>query len=151
MRASTTVLGVLLFAVGAAALADDLGRLFFTPEERAGLDAARNAPPTDVAQPADDAPTAQAPAVEVTGLPAPPVTVNGLVLRAEGPSTAWVNGAPSTRQELGADPARDLRIARDAVEVDAAEIRARVKPGQTFDPAAGRVIEGFERAAPARP
>ncbi|HMM74291.1 MAG TPA: hypothetical protein PJ986_01195 [Gammaproteobacteria bacterium] len=139
---------LLVLALGAgAAPARDLGRLFFTPEERAQLDAARRAPPvaaadeaTEPAAPPELAPDAPRAAAS------PPLTVNGLVRRAHGPSTAWINGAPGTPGELVQDDGRRLRIGQDAVELGAAAGRARVKPGQTYDPAAGRVVESFERA-----
>ncbi len=142
---------LLAFCSGSAS-ALDLGRLFFTPAERARLDAERSAPPAA----AVDAPTGQAILPIETGPHEPPpaaepLTVNGLVLRAHGPSTAWVNGTPGTRGELAHDDGRRLRIARDAVELSEQQTRARVKPGQTYDPLAGRVVEGFERAPSAAP
>ncbi|MGE3771375.1 MAG: hypothetical protein AB7I32_00495 [Gammaproteobacteria bacterium] len=140
---------VLALCVNAAA-ARDLGRLFFTPAERAALDAARSAPPLAAADEAPE-PAAAPPEPAPDAAPASaaaPLTVEGLVLRAHGPSTAWVNGTPGTRSELAHADGGKLRIARDAVELDAAAARARVKPGQIYDPRAGRVVESFERAPP---
>jgi len=69
--------------VGAAAATgasgQELGRLFFTPEQRAALDARRKARVPDK--------PAATPQVEL------PVTrVNGVVQRGGGKSTVWVNG-----------------------------------------------------------
>lgn len=142
------VLLLLMLATGSAS-AVELGRLFFTPEERARLDAERSAEPAAAVEPRPAPPVPPSDATPDEALPPQaPLTVNGLVLRAHGPSTAWVNGAPGTRGELVDDAGRRLRIARDAVEVQAPETRARIKPGQTYDPGAGRVVESFERAPP---
>lgn len=141
---------VMLACLGSGpVVALDLGRLFFTPAERARLDAERNAAPDLAAAAALTPPSVVEPAATP---PAPPasVTVNGFVRRAHGPSTAWINGTPGTRAEWTMHTEPALRLAHDAVEIDEARTRARVKPGQTFDPQAGRVVEGFERSpAPA--
>lgn len=151
-----------VLAPGVATADEDLGRLFHTPAERALLDAAREAValpldvpveapgPTVPSAPGDDAPAAAA-----------PVTVNGVVQRERGPSTAWINGAAGTRVELEARDGGQVRIGRGVVEIggerhgaarDVPATRARVKPGQVFDPAQGRVVESFEQSvAPPRP
>lgn len=141
---------VLLGLLAGPAPADELGRLFFTQAERARLDAERSAPsPADVdakGEPPPSVATPREPALAAL----PSLTVNGLVLRAHGPSTAWINGTPGTRRELatarGLEAGRELRIGRDAVEIEESHARARVKPGQTFEPLAGRVVESFESA-----
>ncbi len=152
---STARLLLLLLLPLAAAAEDGLGRLFHTPSERALLDASRErgAPGAvpDTA-PATAPPAPPADAGEATSAPAPaPLSVDGLVLRRRGPSTAWLDGRPGTRAELAAGTSREIRIRRGEVEVGGAgEARARIKPGQVFDPALGRVVESFERpAAPA--
>ena len=140
-----------VLALGVATADDDLGRLFHTPAERALLDAAREAvaPPVDLPGPAvapapGDSPPAPAPT-------AAPVTVNGIVQRERGPSTAWINGAAGTRVELEARDGGEVRIGRGVLELGGAQrdtpsTRARVKPGQVFDPAQGRVVESFEQS-----
>lgn len=149
-RGRLFMLALALCAGSVSAL--DLGRLFFTPEERARLDAERSAPPAvAVDAPAELPPSPSEPAADEPPAAAEPLTVNGLVLRAHGPSTAWVNGTPGTRSDLAHDEIRRLRIARDAVELSEPQARARVKPGQTYDPLAGRVVEGFERAPAGEP
>ena len=72
------LLGVAL-CVSAGAQAQELGRLFFTPEQRAALDARRKARVPDK--------PAATPQVE-----SPVTRVNGAVQRAGGKSTVWVNG-----------------------------------------------------------
>jgi len=71
--------GLLGAATATGAAAQELGRLFFTPEQRAALDARRKARVPDK--------PAATPQVEL------PVTrVNGIVQRSGGKSTVWVNG-----------------------------------------------------------
>ena len=73
------VMGGALLLGTAGAQAQELGRLFFTPEQRAALDARRKARVPDK--------PAAASAVEQ------PVTrVDGAVRRSGGRSTVWVNG-----------------------------------------------------------
>jgi len=69
-----TCLAALLFATIPAANADNLGRLFFTPAQRAQLDYnyARNAP--------------------AEGNSSSVLTVNGIVQKNGGARTVWVNG-----------------------------------------------------------
>lgn len=76
------------WALGPGARADDrLGRLFFTPEQRAAL-----------ARPSPQAP----------GGPATAVHINGVVRPRAGPGTVWINGvaqrpapAPSPERNRG--------------------------------------------------
>jgi len=92
-----TLSPIALVAVGIAmagagsAQAQELGRLFFTPEQRAALDARRKARVPD--KPA---------AVAVTESPV--TRVNGAVQRGSGKSTVWVNGEmiPENAQADGA-------------------------------------------------
>lgn len=71
--------GVLGAAAAADAAAQELGRLFFTPEQRAALDARRKARVPD-----KPAATQQA--------ESPVSRVDGIVQRTDGRSTVWVNG-----------------------------------------------------------
>ena len=99
--------------------AQDFGRLFFTPEERAALAARRAARVPDN--------PAAAPVV------ASPVTrVDGYVRRSEGPSTVWVNGGRVEEASPGSD-------ARVSVPLGQGAGRARLKPGQTLDRGTGEV------------
>jgi hypothetical protein len=93
---SVTVLVALGLATAGAsnAQAQELGRLFFTPEQRAALDARRKARVPD--KPA---------AVPVTESPV--TRVNGAVQRGGGKSTVWVNGE-MIQENAQADSARVL-------------------------------------------
>jgi len=83
-----------LCALGAAqsASAQALGRLFFTPEQRAALDARRKA---------------RLPDKPVAAAPSPTTRIDGYVQRSGGRSTVWVNGEALPE---GAQP-EDLRVA----------------------------------------
>src|SRR5215212_2293333 len=61
------------------AKAQELGRLFFTPEQRFSLDARRRAR-------VPDKPAAAA------AIASPTTRLDGYVKRSQGPSTVWVNG-----------------------------------------------------------
>ena len=65
-------------------LAADPGRLFYTPEQRAQLEAARARNVTQVRQATPD-----------TGAP-PPIRYDGVVIRSDGKTTRWVDGQPLT-------------------------------------------------------
>ncbi|MDP2110399.1 MAG: hypothetical protein Q8N48_11215 [Thiobacillus sp.] len=71
-----------MLGVCGASLAADPGRLFYTPDQRAQLEAARNRNVTQV-RPAT--PDASAP---------PPVRYDGVVIRSDGKTTRWVDGQP---------------------------------------------------------
>jgi hypothetical protein len=112
-----------LALVAAAAQADELGRLFFTPEQRAALDARRRARLPD----------------NPASLVAAPVTrVDGFVKRSAGPSTIWINGESSTDS---APEAPRLAEPAPAVSVSVGENggRVRLKPGETLDRGNGEV------------
>jgi hypothetical protein len=98
--------------------AADLGRLFFTPQQRAELEKRR-----DTAVPAvpQEAPVVR----EVL------VTVNGYVGRSNGKTTTWVNGVPQYDTVRSADPSR--------LPIDAANGPQRVQVGATLDTNRGEV------------
>ena len=73
------VLGAALSSWAAGAQAQELGRLFFTPDQRSALDARRKARVPDK--------PAAGPVVE-----SPVTRVDGAVRRSGGKSTVWVNG-----------------------------------------------------------
>jgi len=114
---------VLVFLAGILLLqnadAQQLGRLFFTADQRAALDARRKARVPDK--------PAAAPVV------ASPITrLDGFVKRSEGPPTVWVNG--EALQE-------NVRPGERSVSVPVGDGGARVelKPGQELDRGSGEV------------
>ena len=101
-------------------LADDLGRLFFTPRERQALDQRR----------ASNVVERDAPVVESL------VTVNGQVTRSSGKTTTWINGIAHDDTYRSRDPAR--------VAVPRGGARVPVKVGQTLDRSRGVVKDELE-------
>ncbi len=75
---------MLTLGFGGASLAAqpaDPGRLFYTPAQRAQLEAARSRNVTQIKQAAPETAT-------------PPLRFDGIVIRSDGKGTRWVNGQP---------------------------------------------------------
>lgn len=107
--------------------AEELGRLFFTPEQRALLDLARRT---------------QATAAQ-TEAPSDGVTLSGIVTRSDGRQTVWINGRP---QPAGVATGRSPASASIPLPGGGGQVRLRV--GQTLDPTSGKVEEGYRRSRP---
>lgn len=121
------VLAVLLMAATAPAFgAEPLGRLFFTPAERAQLDQARlqkERPPV--------AKAAEAPA------PAPPapqiLTYSGVIRRSDGKAVLWLNDRPVDEKD-----ASGLAVAGRIRDDGSVTVRV---PGRTIDLKVGQSVE----------
>ena len=146
--AALLVSGSLLAGVPSAQ-AQELGRLFFTPEQRAALDARRKAR-------LPDKPAA------TTATESPFTRVDGAVQRGGGKSTVWVNGEmiPEDAQADGARIAPSGPAAGHVL-IPAGEGTQRqdLRVGETLDRASGEVRDvvgegevriGPRRAAPAK-
>lgn len=135
------VLAALLLLVAQAG-AQDFGRLFFTPEQRAALDARRKARVPD--KPA---------AVTVAS---PTTRLNGFVKRSGGPSTVFVDGEGLTASGQPDSP-RLPRPGEDRVSIPVGEAGARIelKPGEVLDRGSGEVHdvigEGQVKVQPGAP
>lgn len=126
-------LGILLLPLSTLA-AEPLGRLFFTPEQRAQLDTLR---------------TKKVVAAQVKDEPAPEfVSYNGLIRRGDGKTTVWVNNKALSETELrDAGPLvgrieRDGRIALQSSTASGAQ-SLRLKVGQRAELGTGRVEENY--------
>jgi hypothetical protein len=110
-----------------AADAQELGRLFLTPDQRASLDARRKARVPD--KPAAAAVVA-----------APVTRLDGYVKRSSGPSTVWINGESVTESAPEA-PRIDTSRAGGTVSITVGEggSRMRLKPGEALDRGNGEV------------
>lgn len=119
--AAAWLLGVLAM-LPAPGQAEELGRLFFSPAERAALDARRGA---------DAAPGEPARA---------PLRVDGYVRRASGATTVWVNGvpraAPAPREAAPGDQ-RPGDAGSVSIPARARERGTPVRVGATLDPSSG--------------
>ncbi|MGD2138787.1 MAG: hypothetical protein PVH25_00200 [Burkholderiales bacterium] len=119
------------------ALAQDepLGRLFYTPSQRAALNA-------NVRTVTREAPKPK---------PVPPsMTLNGVITRSDGERTVWIDGQVYHRGETG-----DLQVTIEPDDPGAVEIkvegvpyRRSVRVGQRLDPASGETLEAFETRQP---
>jgi hypothetical protein len=114
--AGAFLLGV---ATGQVAAQENLGRLFFSEQQRQDLDRRRQAN------------------IRETAVVESFVTVNGQVSRSSGKSTTWINGVPQDNARKPLDPARvTLPGGEGAPSVS-------LKIGQTLDKTRGTVKDGL--------
>jgi len=107
---------LLAVATGQVAAQENLGRLFFTEQQRQDLDRRRQANIQETAV-----------IVEST------VTVNGQVSRSSGRSTTWINGVPQESARKPPDPTRVTLPGGDGAP------SVNLKIGQTLDKVRGEV------------
>jgi len=105
----------LALAAGATAAAEPLGRLFFTPEQRATLESLRLAPATAAATATDR------------------IKVDGIIQRSGGPTTVWINGVPQTAAPGSVAPSGRAGAPAVEVTVPAKDERVRLKVGQSIE------------------
>lgn len=128
----TAALLLLLVATPALAGAplSSLGRLFFTPAERAALETARTRPET-ATEPA---------AGPVAETPPPQLQLAGVVRRSAGRSLAWLNG-------VSFEEGSELHGYRIAIGNNAVLLQPPAGPairlgvGQIFDTGSGRIVD----------
>lgn len=123
-RALLAFIGLALGAAAGPCAGQQLGRLFFTPEQRATLDQRRKARVPDK------------PAAVVVA--SPTTRLDGYVQRSSGPSTVWVQGESLPEGAQGSpriDPARNSV----SVPVGEAGARVRLRPGEILDRGTGEV------------
>ena len=124
---------VIAMLISPPAIGEDLGRLFFTPEQRAALDARRKARIPDK------------PAAVV--VESPVTRLNGLVSRSGGKSTVWVNGEPvpegTNPEGLRVRPRRS-ESGRVTVDIGETDNQVDLKIGQSFDRATGEVRDALD-------
>jgi hypothetical protein len=114
--AALAIAAAAVLAPARPAAADDLGRLFFTPQQRQDLDRRRE---SNVQE--------KEPEVVIEST----VTVNGHVARSSGKTTTWVNGVPQYDAYTGRDPAR-VHLPDGTLKI-----------GQTLDRARGEVKDSL--------
>jgi hypothetical protein len=122
--------------------AQPLGRLFFTPAERAQLDNARSQNQRAAKVAPEPVEVAQAPQI---------VTYSGIVRRSDGKSILWLNNRPVEEKEALAGLALTGRVSPDgAVILQVPETGASVnlKVGQRAELQSGKVAEGRPSALP---
>jgi hypothetical protein len=126
---SVLVAAAIALAAAGGAQAQELGRLFFTPEQRAALDARRKArvPDKPAATPVTESPVTR---------------VNGAVQRGGGKSTVWVNGE-MILEDAQADGARVTPRSPKPGSVSIPEgenaSRRELRVGESLDRGSGEV------------
>ncbi len=124
--------------------ADDLGRLFTTPEEREMLEALRHRSPRPEAPPEPLETEALAPEPP----PVQSVRVDGFVSRSRGNNTVWINGTNSLTGDLGSQQVdvnvRGIRGQTVPLRVQNSPVGIGLKPGQSFDPTDSRVVDLYQ-------
>jgi hypothetical protein len=110
-----------LLLVPTVSISQEVGRLFFTPEQRAALDARRKARVPDK------------PAAVVVA--SPTTKLDGYVKRSGGPSTVWVNGEPLP-EGAGDAPRIGPRV---SISVGEGGRRAALRPGEVLDRGTGEI------------
>ncbi len=133
----------LALAMSAAAADSSLGRLFFTPSQRALLDVARGQR-TRVTVATEATETA----VEVSE-PAPQtITYGGMVRRSDGRTTVWLNDRPLDDPKKADGPTIIRQVRPDGavtLEVPQSSRRVDLKVGQSVEVLSGSVAEGYRR------
>lgn len=118
-------LALLLVTTCAGAAAQPLGRLFYSEDERARLDARRG-------QPVDT----------VTPRQVGTVRHDGVVTRSSGAPTWFVNGAPADGETLSALPARTVGTTLQLKGADGHPLRLRPGEQATLDEAGAAMPSG---------
>ncbi|MHB9116936.1 MAG: hypothetical protein ACYC2R_01500 [Burkholderiales bacterium] len=116
------ILFLLILLTGIGHGAELPGRLFFSAEERAALDAAR---------------LKETRSQDGHAAASPTLTLDGLVRRSGGKSTVWINGVAHSIDDLPANG----KLQPDGVSLQTPRRRVTVKAGQTVDIEHGTVNE----------
>lgn len=145
MIAARALLLLALLSVANTASAAELGRMFFTPAQRATLDNARKQNiRAEIGNDNEQQPTA---------LPVPQnVSVNGVIRRSDGKNTIWLNNRIVNEQQPGginatvgkADNRVRLNVPDSGRNVD-------LKVGQTVEIVSGTIEESYLRRPAAKP
>jgi hypothetical protein len=117
---------------------DGLFRLFTTPQERAALNAERSKPPPT--PPKTDKGTSISPKLPNT------ITLNGLIIRSQGPTTVWINGKNEIYQpgfKVEIDQREGIRVPI-SLQLSQSQRIVSLKPGQTINTLDGKVKESFQ-------
>jgi hypothetical protein len=126
-------------------LVEPLGRLFFTPAQRASLDVARSqrARATLATEETEETVATAAPVPQT-------ITYDGMVRRSDGKTTVWINSRPVV--DKGPSPAVVGQVRPDGsvtLQVPQSGRSVVLKPGQSIELLSGAVEERFTRKPPA--
>jgi hypothetical protein len=112
----------MLLCLTAPAAAEELGRLFFTPQQRQDLDRRR----------ATNRAEEEAPQIREG-----PLTLEGHVQRSSGRTTTWINGVPQYDSHASRDPARVTVVPNQG------EPGVSLKIGQIYERTSGEVRDNL--------
>ncbi len=134
-------------AAGAAGAAE-LGRMFFTPAQRATLDAARK---QNVRVEIGNDEAERPPASPAAAAPVPQtVRLNGLIQRSDGKNTVWLNNKPVTGAESGSlNVSTNRNDTRVKLQVPDSGRSMDLKVGQSAEILSGTIEESYKRRPPA--
>lgn len=134
---------VVALAAPAAAADSSLGRLFFTPSQRASLDVARSRrTKVTVATEATEA------TVEVAEPVPQTITYGGMVRRSDGRTTVWLNDRAIDDPKPAGGPTVIRRVRPDGavtLEVPKSNRRIDLKVGQSVEVLSGSIGEGYRQ------
>ena len=138
MTRKLPMLLLLLLPVSTAYADAKLGRLFFTPDQRAALDQARlrNKNLDAASEPAPDN-----------------FTLNGVIKRSDGQHIVWINQrAFSDRSsEERVSVSREKNSGRYTVQLPYSDKRIQLKVGQSMDAASGKIEEAYRNKTATNP
>ncbi len=124
----------------AARTAEPVGRLFFTPAQRASLDIARTQRARNT--------LVNERTVDETAPVAQTITYGGMVRRGDGKSTVWLNGRPVNDNDPVGGVSLVGRVRPDGsvtLQVPQSGRSVNLKPGQSIELLSGAVEEGYSR------
>ncbi len=139
---------IALMSIACTACAAELGRMFYTPAQRATLDTARKQNiRTEIGT--DDSEAQQKP----VAAPLPQnISVNGIIRRSDGKNTIWLNERPvDERQTGGVKAAIGKNDNRVRLSVPESGRSVDIKVGQTVEMVSGAVDESYLRRPTAKP
>jgi hypothetical protein len=119
----------------APAESHQIGRLFFSPDERAMLDQQRQKSSGSTVSATEQ------------------ISLNGIVRRSSGKTTVWINRVPQHENETpqGVTVQQGKTSKPSALLLLPSGKQVQLKTGQTFDTAKGKVREGYEDATTVQP
>lgn len=122
-----------------AMAAPPLGRLFYTPEQRARMDVARQQERNVRIEDEEATPAAPPPAN---------IILNGVITRSDGKTTVWINNRPQTPEQTGQGVGVQGKGGQINVTLPDARRNVPLKVGQSLDVTSGKVEEVYRRAPP---
>lgn len=130
-----------------AAAPPALGRLFYTPEQRAAMDQGRSSLLARGTRPSAKPAVRNKTADGAEGLPAGSTyTLQGILRRSDGEATVWINNE-AVSERMG-----ERGIARGSLADESAEVRlrengrqVRLRVGQSVNSSSRRVAEPYQR------